>query len=224
MLSPMAIKAVTLDAYGTLLQDEDLTLIPRRIVDDHRLRVSVDEVLRMWIDLYHEATQQSPFRTLRTIQAEILSHVMRRHGVTAPATPYVEQYFEITTRVSLYPETLPALRALGAVPIVILSNADAEHTAAWTFDWPVQHVVISEAVGAYKPHPRMFETALERLKLAPSEVLHVGDSQVDDLKGGKAAGLRVAWLNRRGRSRLPGIPAPDFEIRDLTELPRLLSR
>jgi hypothetical protein len=64
----MAIKAVTLDAYGTLLQDEDLTLIPRRIVADHRLTVSVDEVLRMWIDLYHEATQQSPFRTLRTIQ------------------------------------------------------------------------------------------------------------------------------------------------------------
>jgi 2-haloacid dehalogenase/putative hydrolase of the HAD superfamily len=216
------IKAVTLDAYGTLLQDEDLTLIPRRIVDDHRLTVSVDEVLRMWIDLYHEATQQSPFRTLRTIQAEILGRVLRQHGVTTPATPYVEQYFEITTRVSLYPETLPTLRALAAVPTVIVSNADAEHTAAWTFDWPVKHVVISEAVRAYKPHPRMFETALEQLKLAPSEVLHVGDSQVDDLRGAKAAGLRVAWLNRRGRSRLPGIPAPDFEIRDLMELPGLL--
>src|SRR5262245_34363001 len=148
---------------------------------------------------------------------------MRQHGVTAPARPYVEQYFEITTRVTLYPEALPTLRALAAVPTVILSNADAEHTAAWTFDWPVQHVVISEAVGAYKPHPRMFETALERLKLASSEVLHVGDSQVDDRQGGKAAGLRVAWLNRRGRSRLPGIPAPDFEIRDLSQLPALLA-
>ena len=217
------IKAVTLDAYGTLLQDEDLTLIPRRIVADHKLTVSVDEVLRMWIDLYHEATQQSPFRTLRTIQAEILGRVLRQQGVTAPAMPYVDQFFAITTHVTPYPETLPTLRALGAVPTAIVSNADAEHTAAWTFDWPVKHVIISETVRAYKPDPRMFETALEQLKLAPHEVLHVGDSQVDDLQGAKAAGLRVVWLNRRGRSRLPGIPAPDFEIRDLSQLPALLA-
>jgi HAD superfamily hydrolase (TIGR01549 family) len=124
--------------------------------------------------------------------------------------------------VTPYPETLPTLQALAAVPTAILSNADAEHRAAWTFDWPVKHVVISEAVQAYKPHARMFEAALQRLKLAPHEVLHVGDSQVDDVGGAKAAGLRVAWLNRRGRARLPGIPAPDFEIRDLTELPQLL--
>src|SRR5262252_7027510 len=115
----MTIKAVTLDAYGTLLQDEDLPLIPRRIVADHRPSVSVDEVLRMWIDLYHEATQQSPFRTLRTIQAEILARVLRQLGVTATATPYVDQFFEITTRVRLYPETLPSMRALGAVPLAI---------------------------------------------------------------------------------------------------------
>ena len=217
------IKAVSLDAYGTLLQDEDLTLIPRRIVADHRLSVNDDEVLRVWIDLYHEATQRPPFRTLRTIQVEILARVLRQFGAKADARPYVDQYFEITTRVTPYPETLPTLQALGAMPTAILSNADAEHTAAWTFDWPVKHVVISEAVQAYKPHPRMFEAVLERLKLAPHEVLHVGDSQVDDVSGARAAGLRVAWLNRRGRARLPGIAAPDFEIRDLSELPRLLS-
>jgi 2-haloalkanoic acid dehalogenase type II len=219
----MTIKALTLDAYGTLLQDEDLTLIPRRIVADHRLTVSVDEVLRIWIDLYHVATQRSPFRTLRAIQAEILSEVLRQLGVTAGATPYVEQFFEITTRVTLYPETLRILRALTAVPTAIVSNADVEHTAAWRFDWPVKHVIISETVRAYKPHPGMFEAALEQLNLPPHEVLHVGDSQVDDLRGAKDAGLRVAWLNRRGRARLPGIPTPDFEIGDLTDLPRLVS-
>lgn len=72
----------------------------------------------------------------------------------------------------------------------------------------MQFIVISEAVRAYKPHPH--------------EVLHVGDSDVDDVKGAKAVGLRAAWLNRTGRSRLPDVPPPDFEIRDLTELPGLL--
>ena len=55
-------------------------------------------------------------------------------------------------------------------------------------------------------------------------VLHVGDSDVDDVKGAKDAGLRVAWVNRDGRARRRDVPAPDFEIRDLSEVPRLLGR
>jgi len=218
----MAIKAVTFDAYGTLLRNEDLMLIPRRIVADHGLAVSIDEVLRTWIDLYFEATQQRPFRTLREIQGQILPRVLRQFAVPADAAPYVDLFFQVTTRVELYPEALEVLNALGPVRSAIVSNADHEHLASWNFKWPVQFIVISEAVRAYKPHPRMFQRALEQLGLQPHEVLHVGDSDVDDVKGAKAAGLRVAWLNRTGRSRRPDVPPPDFEIRDLTELPALL--
>ena len=218
----MAIKAVTFDAYGTLLRNEDLMLIPRRIVADHGLSVSVDEVLRTWIDLYFEATQQLPFRTLREIQGQILPRVLRQLAVPADAAPYVDLFFQVTTKVGLYPETLEVLNGLGSVRSAIVSNADHEHLATWDFKWPVQFIVISEAVRAYKPHPRMFQRALEQLGLQPHEVLHVGDSDVDDVKGAKAAGLRVAWLNRTGRSRRPDVPPPDFEIRDLTELPALL--
>jgi 2-haloacid dehalogenase len=218
----MAIKAVTFDAYGTLLRNEDLMLIPRRIVADHGLSVSVDEVLRTWIDLYFEATQQRPFRTLREIQGQILPRVLRQFAVPADAAPYVDLFFQVTTKVELYPETLEVLNALGHVRSAIVSNADREHLSAWNFEWPVQFIVISEAVRAYKPHPVVFQRALEQLGLQPNEVLHVGDSDVDDVKGAKAAGLRVAWLNRTGRSRRPDVPPPDFEIRDLTELPTLL--
>jgi FMN phosphatase YigB (HAD superfamily) len=42
------------------------------------------------------------------------------------------------------------------------------------------------------------------------------------VKGAKEAGLRVAWVNRDGRRRRPDVPAPDFEIRDLSQLPALL--
>jgi len=68
----------------------------------------------------------------------------------------------------------------------------------------------------------MFQTALERFGLPAHEVLHVGDSEVDDVEGAKAAGLRVAWVNRDGRRRRARGPAPDFEIRDLKELLGLL--
>ena len=110
------------------------------------------------------------------------------------------------------------LAALGGRRAAIVSNADHEHLAAWTFTVPVEFVLVSEEVGAYKPDRRVFQRALERLGLEPHEVLHVGDSDVDDVRGARMAGLRVAWVNRAGRRRRPDVPPPDFEITDLTGL------
>jgi 2-haloalkanoic acid dehalogenase type II len=218
----MPIKAVLLDAYGTLIRNEDLMLIPRRIVADHGLPVPIDDVWRAWTDLYSEATQVPPFRTLREIEEQILLGVLRRFGAGGDPTPYVDLFFEVTTRVELYPEALTVLNALGRVRSAIVSNADQEHLAAWNVTLPVEFILISEAVRAYKPHPLLFQSALRRLGLQPHEVLHVGDSDVDDVKGAKAAGLRVAWVNRDGRSRHPDVPPPDFEISDLNGLLTLL--
>lgn len=45
---------------------------------------------------------------------------------------------------------------------------------------------MSEALQAYKPDPFVFHRVLERLQLPPADVLHVGDSLVDDVAGAKA--------------------------------------
>ena len=218
----MAIKAVTFDAYGTLLRNEDLMRIPRRIVADHGLSVPVDDVWQLWIDFYFEATQRLPFRTLRELEGEVLARVLRRFGIGTDVAPYVDLFFEVTTKVDLYPEALEVLNTLGPARVAIVSNADHEHVAAWNVTLPVEFILVSETVRAYKPHPLVFQAALGQLGLRPHEVLHVGDSDVDDVKGAKEAGLRVAWINRRRRPRRPDVPAPDFEIADLTELPALL--
>src|SRR5215468_9210046 len=100
----MSIKAVTLDAYGTLLRNEDLRVIPHRIVADHGLATAVEEVWHMWVDLYHEATQSAPFRSLREIEHDILARIAQRVGLAADMAPYVDLFFEVTTKVELYPE------------------------------------------------------------------------------------------------------------------------
>lgn len=221
-MPPPTIKAVTLDAYGTLVRNEDLLLVPRQIVADHGLSVAADHVWREWSELYHQRSALPPFLTLRELEGEILTSVLRQLGIDAAPTAYVDLFFQVTTRVELYPEALEVLAALPPVRAAVVSNADQEHVAAWTFALPVEFVLISEHARSYKPDRLIFELAVRRLGLAPHEVLHVGDSEVDDVRGAKAAGLRVAWVNRTGRARRPDTPAPDFEIRDLTELPALL--
>jgi HAD superfamily hydrolase (TIGR01549 family) len=126
--------------------------------------------------------------------------VLRQFAVGADAAKYVELFFQVTTKIELYPETREVLSALAPVRSAIVSNADQEHVAAWDFTLPVEFILISETVRAYKPHRLVFERALQQLGLAPHEV-HVGDSEVDDVKGAKEAGLSVAWVNRDGRRR-----------------------
>src|SRR5215510_9095035 len=148
----MPVKAITFDAYGTLVRNENLLLIPQRIVADHGLSVSSDDVWHLWLNLYSEATQLTPFRTLRDIQGHILSRVLHHFDVRADAIPYVELFFAATTQVELYPEVLDVLHALGSIRTAVISNADREHLAAWHFTLPVEFILISETVQAYKPH------------------------------------------------------------------------
>ena len=49
----------------------------------------------------------------------------------------------------------------------------------------------------------------------------IGDSLSSDIRGGKAAGIKTCWLNRRGLPA-PAIDPPDLEIRQLSELHELL--
>src|SRR5205085_3365471 len=120
-----------------------------------------------WVARYSDAIQRPPFRTLREIECEILGQMLRDLGLDADAMPYVDLFFEATTKVELYPEVPEVLRTLGAVRTAIVSNADHEHLAAWSFTLPVEFVVISESIRAYKPDPLVFRAALERFGLEP---------------------------------------------------------
>jgi putative hydrolase of the HAD superfamily len=83
-------------------------------------------------------------------------------------------------------------------------------------------IVISGEVGIAKPDATIFALALQKLSVEPEKAWHVGDSLSTDVAGALGAGLTAVWLNRAGVSRKEGDPKPDYEIRSLRELPRLL--
>lgn len=55
-------------------------------------------------------------------------------------------------------------------------------------------VVLPADAGAAKPDPRIFQLALARLGVAPSDALYVGDDAEDDIAGATAAGLRAMHI------------------------------
>ena len=83
-------------------------------------------------------------------------------------------------------------------------------------------VISVEEVGVFKPHPSVYQRALDRLGV-PAASVSFQSSNAWDAHAASAFGMRVVWCNRYGqrRERLPG--APDREIRTLVELPPLLA-
>ncbi|HUC70769.1 MAG TPA: HAD-IA family hydrolase, partial [Stellaceae bacterium] len=120
---------------------------------------------------------------------------------------------------------LRQLRAAGFATAILSNGSPAmlaaavEHAGlAPLFD----HVLSIEEVGVYKPHPKVYQLACERLDRAAEAIAFIS-SNGWDAWAASAFGMRALWCNRQAltRERLPG--APDREIRSLAELPALLA-
>lgn len=88
-------------------------------------------------------------------------------------------------------------------------------------------VVVSQRVGAIKPHPAIFRAAEAALgaaaggaPLSPASILHVGDDPVADVAGARAAGWPAALV----RSRPPDSPLPGSDRDSPVEADIVLDR
>jgi len=83
-------------------------------------------------------------------------------------------------------------------------------------------IIISEEVGVAKPDPAIFDIAFAQMgQPTKDEVLIIGDSLTSDIQGGYQYGIDTCWFNPDGKMNGRGV-ASTFEIRKLSELPRVL--
>jgi putative hydrolase of the HAD superfamily len=103
-----------------------------------------------------------------------------------------------------YDDALPVLRALwerglklGAIantwpsmPRILMDFGFGEYLGFW---------LISEFVGVEKPHPAIFEKALEIGAAKPAQAIHVGDDYARDVLGAQSVGMGAVLLDRSGQ-------------------------
>ena len=78
-----------------------------------------------------------------------------------------------------------------------------------------------EAVGVYKPHPSVYQLAVDKLGVASPRICFLS-SNGWDAAGAAAFGFRVVWVNRAGQPA-ENLPAsPERQIASLAQLPSLL--
>ncbi|MGA0200235.1 MAG: HAD-IA family hydrolase [Prochlorotrichaceae cyanobacterium] len=101
----------------------------------------------------------------------------------------------------IYPDVLPALKQWRSqgIRLGIVSNFDSRLYPlldALNLTLFFSSVTISTEVGAAKPDPKIFFTALQKHKCTPEQAWYIGDSQTEDYWGARSVGLRSLLIQR----------------------------
>ena len=217
------IQACVFDAYGTLFDVHSAVA---------RLRARVGEQADALSQLWR--TKQLEYTWLRALMdrhadfwqvtGDALDYALARTGVDpAMREPLMQAYLALDAYPEV-PDVLQRLRAAG-LKTAILSNGEPRMLAAGArsagIDGLLDAILTVEDVGIFKPHPKVYQLAVERLAVRPDQIAFAS-SNAWDVSGAAAFGLRAVWINRLGMrpERLPG--TAEQELRDLSGLPPLL--
>jgi 2-haloacid dehalogenase len=139
-----------------------------------------------------------------------------------------ERLMRLYLSLQTFPEVPATLRQLKSAGMrtAILSNGSPAMLSAVVkeagLEGLLDAVLSVEEVGVFKPHPKVYQLAVDRLGV-PAGAIAFQSSNAWDAHAASAFGMQVVWCNRYGqrRERLPG--APDREVKSLAELPALVA-
>jgi 2-haloacid dehalogenase len=219
------IKACVFDAYGTLFDFASAAKGCRDVLGDDTDRLTV-----LWRD------KQLQYTWLRAVQGrhaefwqvtgDALDYSLETLGIDRPGLR--DRLMALYLSLDAFPEVPETLRRLKAAGLrtAILSNGSPRMLDAVVkgagLDGLLDAVLSVEAAGIYKPHPKVYQLAVDQFAV-PAAAIAFQSSNAWDAYAASAFGMKVVWCNRYGqrRERLPG--APDREVRSLAELPGLVT-
>ena len=225
------VRAITFDMYGTLL-DLEASFV-RGIGRFIRARGSTSDpaqLVQYWEASYLMESMadtilgggRTPFERLRR---DCFSQVLSQAGVSHTAED-VDYLLGSGAETSLFPDVREGLSALrDRYTLAVLSNGDLDSLKRMVagLSVPVDQVVSAEQAGVYKPHPAVYRRAVERLGLREEQILHVA-AHTWDIRGAKACGLAVAYLDRNGAPFSAAPVSADLKVSNLTDLAERLAK
>ena len=218
------VRACVFDAYGTLF---DVNSAARQA--QNTLHENWQQLAEVW------RTKQLQYTWLRSltgrhvdfwqITVEALEFALDSLKLEDPQLRL--QLMELYLQISAYPDVPNALARLkkGGLKCAILSNGSPNMLAAAVKNAGINNlldaVLSVEEVKVYKPHPTVYQLAVDRLGLKEGEICFISSNGWDAYSA-KAFGFHVIWCNRSGQTpeRIPEVP--DAEILSLSALPEIV--
>lgn len=216
MTHDRGLRAVLFDFSGTLFRLEeddswfDGITVDERAVDAHvqaELMRRVTAPTGSSVPMSEEQQHNWAHRDLEPhLHREAYLHVLRESGLTGDDAAALYPKLVDPASWTPYPDAAAALNGLreAGVKTAVVSNIAFDlRPALAAAGTAADEYVLSFEVGAVKPDPAIFSTALTRLGVQPAEALMVGDSEEAD-GGARALGCAFALVDP-----LPTTERPD---------------
>lgn len=218
------IRACVFDAYGTLFDYASAAAACRDVLGEKFERLTT-----LWRDKQLQYTWlravQGRHADFRQVTGDALDFAMATLRLTDSAlrSRLIGLYLKLDVFPEV-PETLKRLKNAGMKTAILSNGTPTMLQAAVENSGLVgqfESILSVEEVGVYKPHPKVYQLAVDRLGV-PAGAISFQSSNAWDAYAASAFGMQVVWCNRYGqmRERLPG--SPDREIKSLAELPPLV--
>jgi putative hydrolase of the HAD superfamily len=236
---PTSPAAILLDVGDTLVRPEPSWRdVYASVFADRGIEASSEAFEAAFRAAWKEWEQEGPFEATEAASFQRLMALDRlvfaRLGYPDLPESFfrdVDQAFRQRSAFYTFPDVVPALDAMQAagLRLAVVSNwgwSAPELLQSLELARHFEVLSISARVGYQKPHPAIFEHALELLGLSAHEVIHVGDDPTADILGADRAGIAAVLIDRRGRTdtaigsgaAIDGVPI----VTDLAELLDLL--
>ncbi|HTS52446.1 MAG TPA: haloacid dehalogenase type II [Burkholderiales bacterium] len=221
---PQPVQAVVFDAYGTLF---DVHSVIERC---EQLFPGRGETLsRAWRSKQLEYTWlrslMGRYEDFESVTGAALAHCCNTLGLrldAVAAQALLEQYRHLAT----FADVPPVLDSLRGTKLAILSNGSPHMLLALVrnagLEGLFQAVLSVDALRVFKPHPSVYQFAVDRLDAKRENIAFVSSNSWD-ASGASSFGFRTFWINRSGAQPDElGYP-PDRELKRLDQLPAALA-
>jgi putative hydrolase of the HAD superfamily len=217
---PSVIRALLFDAAGTLIEPaEPVAEVYARCAAGFGLNLEATAIREAFGHAFGSSGDPAWERHPEgdAAEREWWRQVVRRTLEQAAGRPLPDElvaacfqslfaHYESPVAWRVFPEVAEVLDQAGCegFRVAVVSNFDRRlHRVLEGCGLSFEVVLTSADAKCRKPDPSIFLQVLERLELAPDEVLHVGDSPAADGTGARAAGIE-AYLLDRPRNDLRG--------------------
>jgi 2-haloacid dehalogenase len=215
----MTPRAFVFDAYGTLFDVHSVIEAGRAVTADPQA------LSALWRQKQLEYTWlrslMGRYEDFWAVTEQGLRFALRRLGIAATESQ-VRTLMDAYLSLACFPEVKAALARLRSAPLGILSNGSPRMLEAAVrssgLEGMLEHVLSVDAVGIYKPSPRVYELGPRAFGLPAGEILFVS-SNAWDVAGAKAFGYRACWCNRSGAPMEALGLAADYEVERLDQIP-----
>lgn len=107
--------------------------------------------------------------------------------------------------------------------LVMLSNGFSEmqydKMKNTGFDKTFDYIILSDTIGFNKPHPIIFEKALEIAKASPDDTVMIGDNYMADIEGAMLTNIDQIWYNP---AKEKVAKQPTYEVDNLIDILKIL--